>query len=227
MAKEAAVRLADGVWRIPTAPGDMINSFALAGSDGGVTIVDAGLKLALARKRLVVGLAAIGAAPADVRRVVVTHAHPDHVGGLAALVEQTGCEVLAHERESVYLRDGRSPRIRRGRSRGFPKVIVTTEFQHGALLPGGLRAVHTPGHSPGHTALLHEDTGVLFTGDAVINVHGVHYAPGFLCTDADRNRQSADQLGELDFEVAAFAHGPELRQDARAAVRALALGHQQ
>ena len=227
MAKEAAVRLADGVWRIPTAPGDMINSFALAGSDGGVTIVDAGLKLALARKRLVAGLAAIGAAPADVRRVVVTHAHPDHVGGLAALVEQTGCEVLAHERESVYLRDGRSPRIRRGRSRGFPKVIVTTEFQHGALLPGGLRAVHTPGHSPGHTALLHEDTGVLFTGDAVINVHGVHYAPGFLCTDADRNRQSADQLGELDFEVAAFAHGPELRRDARAAVRALALGHQQ
>ena len=227
MAKEAAVRLADGVWRIPTAPGDMINSFALAGSDGGVTIVDAGLKLALARKRLVAGLAAIGAAPADVRRVVVTHAHPDHVGGLAALVEQTGCEVLAHERESVYLRDGRSPRIRRGRSRGFPKVIVTTEFQHGALLPGGLRAVHTPGHSPGHTALLHEDTGVLFTGDAVINVHGVHYAPGFLCTDADRNRQSADQLGELDFEVAAFAHGRELRRDARAAVRALALGRQQ
>jgi len=227
VAKEAAVRLADGVWRIPTAPGDMINSFALAGSDGGVTIVDAGLKLALARKRLVVGLAAIGAAPADVRRVVVTHAHPDHVGGLAALVEQTGCEVLAHERESVYLRDGRSPRIRRGRSRGFPKVIVTTEFQHGALLPGGLRAVHTPGHSPGHTALLHEDSGVLFTGDAVINVRGVHYAPGFLCTDADRNRQSADQLGELDFEVAAFAHGPELRRDARAAVRALALGHQQ
>ena len=189
--------------------------------------MDAGLKLALARKRLVAGLAAIGAAPADVRRVVVTHAHPDHVGGLAGLVEQTGCEVLAHERESVYLRDGRSPRIRRGRSRGFPKVTATTEFQHGALLPGGLRAVHTPGHSPGHTALLHEDTGVLFTGDAVINVHGVHYAPGFLCTDADRNRQSADQLGELDFEVAAFAHGPELRRDARAAVRALALGHQQ
>jgi glyoxylase-like metal-dependent hydrolase (beta-lactamase superfamily II) len=227
VAKEAAVRLADGVWRIPTAPGDMINSFALAGSDGGVTIVDAGLRIALARKRLVAGLAAIGAAPADVRRVVVTHAHPDHAGGLAALVEQTGCGVLAHERESVYLRDGRSPRTRRGHRRGFPAVTVTTEFQDGTLLPGGLRAVHTPGHSPGHTALLHEDTGVLFTGDAVINVHGVHYTPGFLCTDPDRNRQSADHLGELDFEVAAFAHGPELRRDAKVAVRALALGHQQ
>jgi glyoxylase-like metal-dependent hydrolase (beta-lactamase superfamily II) len=227
VAKEAAVRLADGVWRVPTAPGDMINSFVLAGPDGGVTVIDAGLKLAPARKRLVAGLAAIGAAPADVRQVVVTHAHPDHVGGLAALVEQTGCGVLAHERESVYLRDGRSPRTRRGSARGFPKVTVTTEFQHGALLPGGLRAVHTPGHSPGHTALVHEQSGVLFTGDAVINLHGVHYAPGFLCTDPVRSRQSADQLGELDFEVAAFAHGPELRRDAKAAVRALALRHPQ
>jgi glyoxylase-like metal-dependent hydrolase (beta-lactamase superfamily II) len=227
VAKEAAVRLADGVWRIPTVPGAMINSFALAGTDGSVTVIDAGLRLAPARKRLTAGLAAIGAAPADVRRVVVTHAHPDHVGGLAALVALTGCEVLAHERESVYLRDGRSPRTRRGRARGFPKVTVTTEFRHGDLLPGGLRAVHTPGHSPGHTALLHEETGVLFTGDAVINVRGVRYAPGFLCTDAERNRQSADQLGELDFEVAAFAHGTELRRDAKAAVRALALGHTQ
>jgi glyoxylase-like metal-dependent hydrolase (beta-lactamase superfamily II) len=227
VAKEAVVRLADGVWRIPTAPGDMINSFALVGSDGGVTVVDAGLKFAPARKRLVAGLAAIGAAPADVRQVVITHAHPDHAGGLAALVERTGCGVLAHERESVYLRDGRSPRTRRGRSRGFPKVTVTLEFQHGSLLPGGLRAVHTPGHSPGHTALLHEDTGVLFTGDALMNVRGVRYAPGFLCTDADRNRESADQLGDLDFEVAAFAHGPELRRDAKTAVRALALGHRQ
>jgi glyoxylase-like metal-dependent hydrolase (beta-lactamase superfamily II) len=225
VAREAAVRLADGVWRIPTAPGDLINSFALAGSDGGVTVVDAGLKVATARKRLVAGLAAIGAGPADVRRVVVTHAHPDHTGGLAGLVELTGAEVLAHERESVYLRDGRSPRTRRGSTRSFPKVTVTGEFQDGALLPGGLRAVHTPGHSPGHTALLHEDTGVLFTGDAVVNLHGVRYAPGFLCTDPGRNRRSADQLGELDFEVAAFAHGPELRRDAKATVRALASGH--
>ena len=224
MAREAAVRLADGVWRIPTAPGDMINSFALVASDG-VTVVDAGLKLAASRRRLVAGLSAIGAAPADVRRVVVSHAHPDHVGGLAALVELTGAEVLAHERESVYLRDGRSPRIRRGRTRSFPRVEVTGEFQDGVLLPGGLRAVHTPGHSPGHTALVHEQTGVLFPGDAVMNLHGVRYAPGFLCTDAERNQRSADQLGEIDFEVAAFAHGPELRRDARAAVRALALGH--
>ena len=68
---------------------------------------------------------------------------------------------------------------------------------------------------------------MLITGDAVINVRGVRYAPALFCTDPDRSRQSADQLGELDFEVAAFAHGPELRRDARAAVRALTLGQPQ
>jgi glyoxylase-like metal-dependent hydrolase (beta-lactamase superfamily II) len=227
VAKEAAVRLADGMWRIPTAPGDLINSFAVAGSDGGVTLVDAGLKYRSARKRLLAGLRAIGAGPEDVRRVVVTHAHPDHAGGLAALVALTGgAGVLAHEREAVYLRDGRTPRTRRGTVRSFPKVIVTTEFQDGSVLAGGLRAVHTPGHSPGHTALLHEATGVLITGDAVMNVRGVRLPPGFLCTDPDRNRWSAGILGDLDFDVAAFAHGPELRRGARAAVRALLRGRE-
>jgi glyoxylase-like metal-dependent hydrolase (beta-lactamase superfamily II) len=227
VAKEAAVRLADGVWRIPTAPGDLINSFAVAGSDGGVTLVDAGLKHRSARKRLLAGLRAIGAGPEDVRRVVVTHAHSDHAGGLAALVALTGgVGVLAHEREAVYLRDGRTPRTRRGTVRSFPKVIVTTEFQDGSVLPGGLRAVHTPGHSPGHTALLHEATGVLITGDAVMNVRGVRLPPGFLCTDPDRNRWSAGTLGDLEFDVAAFAHGPELRRGARAAVRALLRGRE-
>jgi glyoxylase-like metal-dependent hydrolase (beta-lactamase superfamily II) len=223
----AAIRLADGVWRIPTAPGDMINSFAVSDSDGGVTVVDAGLKYRSARRRLVAGLREIGAGPEDVRRVVITHAHPDHTGGLAAFVRLAGgAEVLAHEREAVYLRDGRSPRTRRGRTRTFAKVAAATEFQHDSLLPGGLRAVHTPGHSPGHTALLHEASGVLMTGDAVMNLRGVRYAPAFLCTDPDRNRVSADGLADLDFEVAAFAHGPELRRGARAAVRALLHGRQ-
>ena len=225
MAREAAVRLADGVWRIPTTPGDMINSFAVAGPDGGLTLVDAGLSYKPSRTRLLAGLRAIGAGPEDVRQVVVTHAHPDHAGGLAAFLALTGgAGVLAHEREAIYLADGRMPRTTRGTTRSFAKAPVTQAFQDGSELPGGLRAVHTPGHSPGHTALLHPESGVLITGDAVLNLRGVRYAPGFLCTDPDRNRSSADRLGDLDFEVAAFAHGPELRRDAKARLRELLRG---
>ena len=40
----AAVQLADGVWRVPTVPGDLINSYLLADDDGSLTLVDTGLK---------------------------------------------------------------------------------------------------------------------------------------------------------------------------------------
>jgi len=222
----AAVPLADGVWRIPTSVGDLVNAVAFRDADGTVTLVDPGLRVRFARRKLWAGLRAIGVAPADVRRVVVTHAHVDHAGGLAALVRQSGAEVLAHEREAVYLRDGRTPRMQRGRPRSFPSVIVGEEFLDGSVLPGGLRVVHTPGHTPGHVSLLHEPTGVLVTGDALFNVRGIRYSPGWMCTDPELNRKSADTLGELDFEVVAFMHGPEVRQGARAAVRAFLRGRE-
>lgn len=225
MAKEAAVRLADGIWRIPTAPGNMINSVAVSHPDGGLTLIDAGLAYKPARSRLLAGLRSIGAGPEDVRTIVVTHAHPDHTGGLAELVALSGADVLVHEREGIYLRDGRTPRTARGKPRSFAKVTPTCEFQDGAQLPGGLRAVHVPGHSPGHVALLHEAGGVLVPGDAVVNLAGIRYAPAFLCTDAGRNRSNAaDRLGDLDFDLVAFTHGPELRRNAKAAVRTLLRG---
>ncbi|HYT09100.1 MAG TPA: MBL fold metallo-hydrolase [Mycobacteriales bacterium] len=228
MARDAAVPLAKGVWRIPTSLGDFVNSYAFRDADGSVTLVDAGLGLRWAHRKLRAGLQAIGAAPGDVRRVVVTHAHSDHAGGLARMVAYTGADVASHEREAVYLRDGRTPRFHGGRRTSFAKVTVAEEFLNGSVLPvaGGLRVVHTPGHTPGHVSLLHLPTGVLVTGDALFNLRGIRYSPGSLCTDPELNRKSVDGLGDLDFEVVAFTHGPEIRHGARAAVRAFLRGRE-
>jgi glyoxylase-like metal-dependent hydrolase (beta-lactamase superfamily II) len=222
------VPLADGVWRIPTAPADLVNSYAVRDPDGSVILVDAGLRRA--GGKILTALAGIGIRPEEVSRVVLTHAHFDHARGLPALLDATNAEVLSHERDSVYLRDGRSPRTEKATGpyrlvgwfppRGLPKVVVAEEFQHDSLLPGGLRVIHTPGHTPGHVSLLHEPSGVLITGDAVFNVRGLRWPLPFLCTDFSVNRRSADLLGELDYEVAAFTHGPEIRDKAREAVRA-------
>jgi glyoxylase-like metal-dependent hydrolase (beta-lactamase superfamily II) len=229
----AAVELAPGVWRIPTAPADLINSFLFADEDGSLTLVDAGLKRA--DKKLLAALAALGKAPQDVERIVLTHAHQDHAGGLAGLKQATGADVQAHDRDAVYLQRGKPPQLdttrlsgrilNRARG-GFGKVEVGVTFQDGELLPigGGLRVVHTPGHSPGHVSLLHEPSKVLITGDAIFNVRGLRYSPAWFCTDIRLSRETADRLGELEYDVVAFTHGAHIASGAREAVRAFLKG---
>jgi glyoxylase-like metal-dependent hydrolase (beta-lactamase superfamily II) len=226
VSRDAAVALAAGVWRIPTMVGDLVNSFAFRERDGSVTLVDAGPRSGA--RRLRAGLRAIGARPSDVRRIVITHAHRDHVGGLARLVAATGGGVAVHERDAPYLRDGRTPRSARFSGLRIPPVTVAEQFLDGTLLPvaGGLRVVHTPGHTPGHVSLLHEPTGVLIIGDVLFNLRGIRFSAGWLCTDPERSRKSADLLGELDYEIAAFSHGPEIRAGARKAVLAFLRGRE-
>src|SRR3712207_9277782 len=71
-----------------------------------LTLIDAGLSFAPAR--IIRQLAAAGYAPADVRRILVTHAHPDHVGGLPELKALTGAEVIASAAERPVV-EGRAP----------------------------------------------------------------------------------------------------------------------
>ena len=91
----------------------------------------------------------------------------------------------------------------------------------GEVLPiaGGLRVVHTPGHSPGHVSLLHEESRTLITGDAIFNVVGLRWPVKAFCTDFRMTQRTAHRLGELDYDVAAFTHGAELRDRPREAIR--------
>jgi glyoxylase-like metal-dependent hydrolase (beta-lactamase superfamily II) len=222
-----AVQLAPGVWRIPTAPADLINSFAFVDDDGQVTLVDAGTKRA--PRQIVAGLEHLGSSPSEVTRIIATHAHPDHVGGLNGLAGRTGGRVAVHERDAAYVREGKGPvldptthggRLFR-RNRGATPTQVDEELTDGQVIEvgGGLRVLHTPGHTPGHVALLHEPTGVLITGDSIWNVRRMRWPIKAFCTDFAMTKQTAQVLGEVDYEVAAFTHGPEIRDGAREAVR--------
>lgn len=228
MASSPAVQLAPGVWRIPTAPADLVSSFAFVDDDGQVTLVDAGTKRA--PRRILAGLEHIGVAPSDVTRLLVTHAHPDHIGGLATMRGRTGATVAVHERDAAYVREGKGPVLDRStlggrlfrRNRGSAPTPVEDELVDGQVLDvgGGLRVVHTPGHSPGHVALLHQPSGVLITGDSIWNMRSrmTWPVPAF-CTDVAMAKETAHVLAELEYQVAAFTHGPEIREGAREAVR--------
>ena len=80
--------------------------------------------------------------------------------------------------------------------------------------------MHTPGHTPGHISLLHQPSGVLITGDAIWNMRSKMTWPvAAFCTSFRENKQTAHVLGEIEYAVAAFTHGPEIRDDAREQVR--------
>ena len=225
----ALVTLAPGVHRIPTM-GDFINSFVFAEDDGSVTLVDCGVKRA--PRRIVAALAAMGRHPQDVQRIVLTHAHADHAGGAAELVAGTAVAgVSAHADDVASLESGTAPvqatspimktylRMVGGH---FAPVPVEQVLHDGDVLPmaGGVRVLHTPGHTPGHVSLLHETTGVLITGDAIWNMRSrIGWPVAAFCTSAPLNARSAAIFADLDYRIAAFTHGPEIRDNAREQVR--------
>ena len=89
------------------------------------------------------------------------------------------------------------------------------------MLPfDGLRALHAPGHTAGHLALLlPREGGVLFVGDAAANLR----RPGlsFVNEDMAEVRRSLERLAALEFEAACFAHGRTIRRWASSAFREL------
>jgi len=230
VARPPALPIADGVWRIPTLGADLVNSFAFCDPDGPVTLVDAGLRGAT--PRLVAALSAIGRRPEDVACIVVTHAHLDHVGSARALRARTGAPLHVHRDDAAFVRQGRPPprdpasplgRVLSFAQRRQARCDVDDTFAEGDVVPGpgGLRVLHTPGHSPGHCSFLHDRSGVLVTGDALANFRSrIGYSFFSSCTSFAMSQDTADRLGEVDYEVAAFTHGPEIGHGARDSVRA-------
>jgi glyoxylase-like metal-dependent hydrolase (beta-lactamase superfamily II) len=204
-----------------------VNVF-LMDAGNGLVLVDAGLKHS--PPRITEAIYSLGRLPQDVVAIVVTHTHRDHVGGLAEMKRRTAAEVWMHPADAALVRDGRYGRpFGRGRGRaggGFVRVVnalpsprgesvaVAHEVSDGEVLPfDGLRAVHTPGHTAGHLALLlPREGGVLFVGDAAANL--VKPALSALNEDAAESRRSLEKLAALQFEVACFAHGRALRGNA-------------
>ena len=97
-------------------------------------------------------------------------------------------------------------------------------YGDGDLLPGGLRAVRTPGPEPVHYCLLHEgDPGVLFCSDLLTSSAGggVRYVPLQYHDDPDETRRSVRRLLDLPFEVLCLDHGPPVTGDPKRAIETL------
>ena len=192
-----------------------------------LTLIDTGLPGS--RPRLERYLATQGRSIDELDRIICTHGHPDHAGGVRELAPE-GVEVLMHPADFAGLQLGlRAALLRPSRGRLFAAMtrapVKVTPIEDGDVLPmlGGLHVVHTPGHTPGSVCLYAPRDRLLFVGDALELRRGrMWFASPWFSDDIRAARLSVRRLAELDVETLVFSHWPPWRADANGALRELA-----
>ncbi len=193
----------------------------------GLTIIDASLPTAA--HKILTQLSAASHAATDVKRIIITHAHPDHVGAIPELQKATGAVLIVPIGERPMI-DGEKAIPRAPTSIKPPHTVLKDmkadrSLQDGEVLSevyGGLQAVSTPGHAPGHMAYWLPEQKVLFCGDVIFNMPRMRLPFRFLTVDMAQNIKSIARLTELEPEVICFGHGKPVTQNATRALHAFA-----
>jgi len=179
---------------------DFVNVFVLL--DDAVTLVDAGMPDHY--DRIEAGVKEAGLSLSELDNLVLTHHHMDHIGCVSKL---DGPEVFVHDLDAGT--------VKQTADRPMTTIGDRAEIPRS----GGLQAIHTPGHTKGHIALLHPDKRLLIAGDAIGYFEGELQLLEDFNEDNEGAARSCGILAELDFDTAVFGHGTVLRGKANTEFR--------
>jgi glyoxylase-like metal-dependent hydrolase (beta-lactamase superfamily II) len=208
----------------------LINCYIVV-EDEGLTLVDTGIK---GTAKLIEE--AVTQLDQPVRRILITHAHGDHVGGLDMLHERyPNADVLIGARDARLLKDDSSPEANEPQTK-IRGGIVSVKTQPTRLLHegdriGSLEAFASSGHTPGHMAFLDTRNGSLIAGDAFATQGGLAVAgqmrllfplPHLATWHPPTALESARKLVALKPTRLAVGHGPVLENPTEKMQRVIA-----
>ena len=164
--------------------------------DDGWMLVDCGMQTDAAWQMLEAAVAQMGLHWPDIRQILLTHMHPDHMGMSATLLELTGASLWMHAVEAKHLeivsrgarrlpwldmvltRSGVSDELQQSMERHFQQVrgnfhdLAPHRLLHGGeqipTAAGSFQVLWTPGHSPGHICLYNREKQLLISGDQIL-----------------------------------------------------------
>jgi glyoxylase-like metal-dependent hydrolase (beta-lactamase superfamily II) len=193
------------------------------------------------------GLAFLGRSRSDVRAIVLTHGHADHVGFAERARTELGVPVFVHRDDENLTTTGKAfgksekpmtaylgrpaayrflAHLATAGGKAKPVETVTTFAADETLdVPGRPRAVHTPGHTTGHTVFYVESAGTLLMGDLLCTLNPLTGARGPQLLPQAFNLSSATMLDSLstieglDAPVLGFGHGEPWTDGVAEAVR--------
>jgi glyoxylase-like metal-dependent hydrolase (beta-lactamase superfamily II) len=201
----------------------------------GYLLVDCGMDTEACFQALARGVESAGARWEDIREILLTHVHPDHMGLGPRLLKLTGARLSMHARDAEYLEELAQPERYHAwaaevlRKAGVPAELIAQigasaydihrNFQRietDRLLTGGetistavgeLEVLWTPGHSPGHVCLYDRERRVLFAGDQMLELisPNIGWHPGR--DPLGEYLTSLEDLARLEISLILPAHG--------------------
>ena len=234
-------QIAPGVYSMTQNKGGHVRAFLL---DNGTDLTLIDTLFDTDARQVLERIGSIGRSIQDLKRILLTHGHRSHLGGLASLKRLSGATVYSHEWEADIIAGERTAQpvtiipmrplgtywrvyyLQFGAALGrgkHPPCTVDSTLDDGDTV-GPVRVLHTPGHTPGHLAFWWPEHRVLFAGDAIVTYPVFEAGWPAFNLNPTQQRNSLRRMADLGAEVLAVGHGESITAGATQRVLSLAGG---
>lgn len=179
--------------------------------EGGLILVDVGFTPEC-HANIQAELDSMGVSWENIKMIIITHAHGDHIENLPQVKELTGAEVV------IGHGDGDALLERTG-------VKADLEMDHGDIIGacGGIEIVHVPGHSDGNLCLYLRGLKAIIAGDTIFgdSEGNLEAPPEKYCSDVEMAWGNLRTLADYDFDALLLSHGRNTYRGAKEKVLGL------